>query len=107
MGVPETAVERLVGPKTTSEELRALAARAPEEGWRRVGLITSAWHLPRAMRLAERSGVARAGIEIVPIPADYRGTGTMVTIVHLLPSQEGFGNLRIFLWEILGMAMGR
>ena len=107
MGVPGSAVERLVGPKTTSEELSALAARAPQEPWKRVGLVTSAWHLPRAMRLAERSGIARAGVEVVPIPADYRGTGTMVTIVHLLPSEEGLGNLRIFVWEILGMAMGR
>lgn len=107
MGVPDGAVEQLVGPKTTSEEMRALAHRAPEAGWKRVGLITSAWHLPRAMRLAERSGIEGEGVTVVPIPADYRGTRTMVTIVHLLPSEEGLGNLRIFLWEILGMAMGR
>lgn len=102
MGVPADAVERLDGPKTTSEELRAVAARASEAGWRRVGLLTSAWHLPRATRLA-----ARVGLEVTPIPCDYRSGETMVTIVHLLPNPEGFGNLTLYLWELLGMAMGR
>jgi uncharacterized SAM-binding protein YcdF (DUF218 family) len=102
MGVPSEIVVELSGPKSTSEELAALGEVVGERGWQRVGLLTSAWHLPRAMRLAER-----ARLDVVPIPADFRSTSTLVTIIHVLPSSEGFGNLRLFLWEVLGMAMGR
>lgn len=102
MGVPPEAVMELDGPQTTSEELAALAERIPAEGWRRVGLVTSAWHLPRATRLAER-----AGLSLVAIAADYRTTPAPINVVHLLPSAEGFGNTRLFVWEILGMLAGR
>ncbi|MCA9621861.1 MAG: YdcF family protein [Myxococcales bacterium] len=102
MGVPGEAVEEIVGPKTTSEELAAIAQRASREGWTRVGLITSACHLPRAMRLAQRSHV-----DVVPIPSDFRGTHAMVNIVHLVPSQEGFSTLRLVMWETLARVMGQ
>ena len=45
---------------------------AEEFGDRRVGILTSAWHLPRAMRLAES-----AGVQAVPVPSNFIGRGVV------------------------------
>lgn len=66
LGVPASAVERIAG-RNTSDEMREIAQRI---GDRPIGVITSAWHLPRAMRLAES-----AGINAVPIPCGFLGDG--------------------------------
>jgi uncharacterized SAM-binding protein YcdF (DUF218 family) len=46
---------------------RALARPAPGETWL---LVTSAWHMPRAMALFRQAGFA-----VVPWPVDYRSRG--------------------------------
>jgi uncharacterized SAM-binding protein YcdF (DUF218 family) len=102
MGVPESAIVPIGGPTSTREEIAVLAALADKEGYARFGLVTSAWHLPRAMRSAERLGMSA-----VPIPADFKSGPPMVTIVHLWPGIDGFAGVRTFAWERLGMAMGR
>ncbi len=48
--------------RNTEEEAKLIAAA----GLRRVCLVTSAWHMPRAKML-----FARAGVEVVPAPTDY------------------------------------
>ena len=79
LAVPRAAV-RLVDGTTTSEELRSLAAAAAAaeaEGrpWGRIGLVSSAWHLPRAVRLAGAAGLlGKPGCEVVPLPADSLAT---------------------------------
>jgi uncharacterized SAM-binding protein YcdF (DUF218 family) len=63
LGVPSSRIVRLDTPRDTHDEavaLRALAGDSP------VALVTSAWHLPRAMSLCR--GV---DLRIVPCPADF------------------------------------
>ena len=48
--------------RNTEEEARMIS----KAGVRRVCLVTSAWHMPRARMLFER-----AGLEVVPAPTDY------------------------------------
>ena len=65
MGVAPDAVSLSVDPRTTAEEMaciRSILGAAP------FIMVTSAMHMPRAMRLAER-----AGLYPVPSPTDYRG----------------------------------
>jgi uncharacterized SAM-binding protein YcdF (DUF218 family) len=64
LDVPEDVIVRS-GGRNTSEELRTIAADGLVIG--RVGLVTSAWHMPRVMRLAEREG-----IRLEPVPAEFR-----------------------------------
>lgn len=61
-GVDEKALVFFPAARNTEEEARAIAA----SGVRRVRLVTSAWHMPRARMLFER-----AGLEVVPAPTDY------------------------------------
>ena len=92
LAVPAGAV-RLIEGTTTSEELASLseAAAAAEAGgrpWGRIGLLSSAWHLPRAVRLADAAGLlGKPGCEIVPLPADYTGT-LSTTAPQWVPDSE-------------------
>ncbi|MCA9064055.1 MAG: YdcF family protein [Planctomycetaceae bacterium] len=78
LGVPAEAIEQ-VGGQNTSEELHTVSERFPETQ-SRIGVITSAWHMPRVLRLAKASGVT-----IIPLPADFR---TSPDIEPLRPAQR-------------------
>lgn len=65
MGVPREALLQMQG-NNTSEEMINLAQWLEENEIQRVGLITSAWHLPRAVRLAESNGFTPE-----PLPANF------------------------------------
>ena len=66
LGVPPDAVT-VGGGRNTSEEFTGLAETFPNE---RIGVVTSAWHLKRAERLA-----AAAGVDVVPFPCDFLAAG--------------------------------
>jgi uncharacterized SAM-binding protein YcdF (DUF218 family) len=101
LGVPAADILQVVGPKTTTDEVLALKKLIGERGWRRVGVITSAWHMPRAMRLCRRYGV-----DAVPFPTDVRGSEE-VKLRYLVPQWLGFEQVQLASWEILGMLAGR
>ncbi len=62
LGVPAEAID-VIGGRNTAEEMKAIAKRVGEQP---VGMITSAWHLDRAMRLAEQQG-----LQAVPLPSNF------------------------------------
>ncbi len=62
LGVDEKALVFFPEARNTEEEARMIAAA----GLKRVHLVTSAWHMPRARMLFER-----AGLEVIPAPTDY------------------------------------
>jgi uncharacterized SAM-binding protein YcdF (DUF218 family) len=90
------------GPKNTSQEMAALGRLARDRGWKRIGLVTSASHLRRAMRLARRQG-----LDPTPIPADARGKIQPASAVGLVPSGPGFFSVQVASKEILGALIGR
>lgn len=94
-GIPTVALN-------TTQEMRAYAELIRTEGWTRVGLVTSAWHLPRALRLA-----AREGISPVPLGADRRGRFRGWSPYWLVPQDHGFDRVHRACWEYLGMLIGR
>jgi uncharacterized SAM-binding protein YcdF (DUF218 family) len=106
LGVPESSIER-IGGKNTSEEMQNLGARFKDSSLR-IGLLTSAWHLPRATRLATRNG-----LKTVPLPADFRSSppGQAPTmgqrIEALIPNGAAFGSTWSFAKEYVGMLIGR
>jgi len=60
--------DKLVGirGKNTSAELESFSQWLDENPTKRIGLITSAWHLPRALQIAKKNN-----IEAIGIPSDF------------------------------------
>ncbi len=103
LGVPARAVVVVQGPCwNTRSEIRADLTLQRQRGWKRVGLLSSAWHLPRALALARR-----AGLDVVPLGADWRGRPHGFHLQLLVPQGEGFLDVQRACWEWLGRRMGR
>ena len=105
LGVPASDIAAIPG-RNTSEEIGSVKRMLAEEPDQRVGLLTSAWHLPRAMRLAER-----AGLDLVPVPADFATGGRPASwqrqLPGLIPSGSGFERTQRALREQLAAFAGR
>ena len=82
LGVPAERIVQIPGLDTEGEMI-ALAKLAQERGWHKLGVVTSAWHLPRALNLAKRHGV-----DVAPLPADFRGFLPHPGIPYLAPQIE-------------------
>ncbi len=97
LGIPESAITRLSTPRTTSEEIRAYKEIIAANGWKRVGVCSSAWHLRRVEQICRNEGVA-----MVPVPADFLSSPLPWTPMYAVPQSRGFQNVQKALWEYLG-----
>ena len=102
VGVVDDAIVIVGGTRNTREEATACAALIAQRGWRRVGLVTSAWHMRRSVGLFRR-----AGVEVVPLPADSRAGPTWDGIFSLVPVGEGAWLQQKAIWEFISAAVGR
>ena len=106
LGVPQTAIE-ICGGRNTSEEMQSLGKRFFSSA-ERVGLVTSAWHMTRVLRLAERCNFSP-----LPLPADFtiRPMSTEVTVGEfiqgLIPQSGNFATFTTLAREYLGILAGR
>lgn len=100
--IPEENILRLPEPKNTSQEITAFKALAAERGFRKVGVLSSAWHLARAKALADA-----AGLSAVFVAADRRGGSLMFNAAGLIPQPGALKTTQNALWELLGRAVGR
>lgn len=105
LGVPESAIETM-GGRNTSEEMKNLS-ESFSESEKRIGLVTSAWHLPRALRLASRSH-----LKFEPLPADFlsgekRPTTMAQAIMSWIPQADNFVNVSKIAKEYLAATVGR
>lgn len=103
MGIPDAAI-RVIGEPCiiTRDEVRAYRRLKAKEGWQRVGLLSSALHLPRAMALARREGLAA-----IPVASDRLGRVPRFQLWHLVPQSDGLCETQRACWEWLGRRMGR
>lgn len=85
LGIPRDKIDTLPG-MNTYQEIQAVKELPPSVHSGRLGVLTSALHLPRAMRLAKA-----AGISPIPVAADYKVIeGPRVSVIPTA------GNLWIF-----------
>lgn len=101
LGIPKDAIFELAG-ENTSAEIASL--KEHPEWWResRCGLLTSALHLPRALKLAER-----AGVKVIPIGADYRSGRGPITVISLMPNASSLSRLQSVFKEWVAMRVSR
>lgn len=103
LGVPPSAIRLVETPCfITREEIAAYREMRERQGWGRVGLLTSACHLPRAMRLARK-----AGLDATPLACDFLGRRPRFRPQDLVPQLEGLRLTQAALWEMVGQAVGR
>lgn len=98
VGIPSEAVLVEPAPTNTYQEMMLLKSLQEQYGWERIGVVSSARHLRRVMQNA-----ARAEVEILPLPADYRAStgGVIPSFGSLVPTAAGFSMVHHAAWEWL------
>ena len=99
MGIPREAILRVPAPRNSVQEIAALAELARERGWKHVGLVTSARHMPRALALCERYD-----FEVAPLPSDFRADRPAPGLLAVLPTGDAFADVGNATWEYVGIA---
>jgi uncharacterized SAM-binding protein YcdF (DUF218 family) len=96
MGVPASAIE-VSGPAQNTEQEASTVRRLLKPGVKRILLVTSAFHMPRAQRLIEQLGFV-----VTPYPADFRVTVREATPMDYLPEARALWLTDIAVREWLG-----
>ena len=82
----------------THDEALHTRALCTERGWKRVLLVTSAFHMRRAEAVFRT-----AGVPVVPVACDFQtSAGDKTAEINVIPRLEGFQQLGIYLHEIYG-----
>lgn len=83
----------------TREEALKVRQLARDRGWKRVHLVSSAYHLPRAV-----AAFRQMGLEIHPVPCNFQTSATMGHSSRWLgpPTTASLDQLDLWLHEILG-----
>ena len=104
LNVPREAVREMRGENTSQEtsNIRRWIKENPNSG--RIGILTSAWHLSRAIRLCKSAGIKR---EIVGVPANFRSRPFTPSPNLLVPSAENLKTTSEMVKEILAGVIGR
>jgi len=107
-GLAPAPVEVLDWCLDTHEEALRHANLARKNGWKKVILVTSAWHMKRAA-----AAFRKAGLEVVPVACDFRGipgrleshrlswvprTGTLVLLDLWMEETAGYLYYRLRSW---------
>ena len=111
LGVPAQRILINPGSRTTAEEAQAIGALGRSRGWKRVLLVTSAFHMPRSLATFRQ----RSGLEVVPVACDYQlparshyGQPSLAnTVKSLVPDAEALYLSSLALKEHLGLAVYR
>lgn len=90
--------------RTTWENVGEIAKIAEERGFRRVILSTTAYHMKRALWMAERR---MPEIEVIPWPSGWRGARDRLSVNAFGPGARAFYDSCTALREIVGLASYR
>jgi uncharacterized SAM-binding protein YcdF (DUF218 family) len=99
-GVPAEQILVTREISNTRDEARAVAEMAKAHGWKKIIVVTTAWHMPRAARVFRN-----AGVDIIPFPVDFRSDGVRaLSAVDFLPKGEALQMTETALRECYGFA---
>lgn len=99
-GVPADRIVITTDVDNTRQEAMAVAALMKERGWKKVILVTSAWHMPRAAHLFRK-----AGVSFTPFPVDFRHNPERhLSLIDFFPTADSLGCTSLVLREWYGTA---
>jgi uncharacterized SAM-binding protein YcdF (DUF218 family) len=101
LAIPREAILTSPG-RNTFEELKNIQAQWAQLPGQRIGLLTSALHLPRAVRLAKS-----AGLEVVPVAADVLASDKPFGLLDFIPSAGNLAQLTAVQRELMAALLGR
>ena len=104
LGVPASALRRETASRTTLENAQRVRAVLDSVGARRILLVTSAQHMPRAVKTFAKVW-AGSEIEVIPSSADVQVTEEHHPWKLWLPSLEALNSVSKALKEFAGMAV--
>jgi uncharacterized SAM-binding protein YcdF (DUF218 family) len=105
LGLPAADLATTGRVRNTAQEARAVAALLPAGS--SIVLVTSAFHLPRAVRLFERQGM-----RVLPYPVDFQASGAwagqpLANPLNWIPSASGLDRSSRALREVMGRTLYR
>lgn len=102
LGVPSQSVLQIAGINTLEEmkNLKTLLANTPDTG--RTGLLTSAFHMSRALRLAHANG-----LELTPVPANFYSQPNGPSPNSIVPGADQIKVTALTLKEYLARLVNR
>jgi uncharacterized SAM-binding protein YcdF (DUF218 family) len=101
LGIPAESIVQ-IGGRNTAEEMQQIRQMLAQQPRARLGLLTSAFHLPRALRLAQAQG-----LDVHPVPADFRTQLLVPWPLLIVTTSEGFMNTEMCVREYLAYLVRR
>ncbi|HEX7555377.1 MAG TPA: YdcF family protein, partial [Leptolinea sp.] len=108
LGVPDSAIVLQPKSQNTFEDALYSAELLKEKGIKKIILVTSAMHMPRAVTLFEKQG-----LEVLPSPTDFTITedgwnrtfspNLETFIINILPNSSAMGLTTNVLKEYIGL----
>ena len=101
LGVPPIAILCESEARDTAENASKTFALLRERGCKKILLVTSAWHMPRAQMLFKADGIT-----VIPVGCDYENTPYAPFSGPLwmqLPTPEAAGKSAYYIKELLGL----
>ena len=107
LGVPSSALLVNDKSRTTGEEAQHINQRASEKGWERLIVVTSAFHIPRAVASFQQ----QSNLQIIPLACDHRldpqskdqAFSWQTLLIDLIPSSDSLRQTTQVLKEHLGL----
>jgi len=97
-GVSENKIFADLMSRDTGENARFVSEICRKKNWRRIALVTSAFHMKRASELFKREG-----FEVIPYPTDFKFEGKY-NFYSLFPKYSVFYDSSIAIREYLAIA---
>lgn len=101
LAVPREALA-LLGGRNTKEEMGEIKSFVGTNAVTRAGVVTSAWHMRRAIRLAKNEGLA-----LTPLPADFHGGEVNWRDYSLIPEGGALAEMGLAMKELIAGVIGR
>ena len=97
LGINESQILLSKTVANTAEEAEAVAQLISANGIKRIVLITSSFHMPRAKLLFDKQGIDSA-----PFATDFKAIGQTLSWLSFLPSASGFSRTSEGIKEYIG-----